>query len=762
MIALGLSPSALAEPASPVRAPLVPVCIRTVSHACGLVDREGNWKVRPQYSEIRQNGSGWTIEKESGLTGWLTTNGEVGVKPQFESIGGFADGLAPARLHGEDTKYGYIDSSGRWVIQPRFDSAVEFSEGLAGVAWTEGQDERFGYVDLRGQVVFRTPERADEPFEDGRTTLSSRPSNDAPITCRGLDRKGREVVRTTGKNNCTAAPVLGGGWILASDNTSRLVDRKLRTLFKVQGDEAYIHDDLDGSPVTGLGVFSSGSGDGLINLRTGRVLIAARKGLSLGVPGEGLVSYEQEKNGEWVRGFLDYSGRPVVPARYATSDQFRYGRALVTLPSADPAAEGTPVVLNLQGQELPRFKAMRPVSIELAPWEDSAENPVRRDVAKVITAQNEEVWTDLDGVPFLWVRGSKRCDIQEVFNRKGQQVWPTDSAAVCRINDAEPPQYDDMSAAEDPLLAQAHASEVDRLDDEALLQAQGEMPVIERMRSPEQRQMEKMVRDAPWLDGPREIPLSEGAQLSLPAGHRYLPPEAVLNIKRLMREGAESEAPEVTDGQPLVSTGWLQGPNDHWRTEVSVVQPGYVKLDVTLPGAEGLLRTMRPFNAGDPTDEVADSGLQVMNWLRTPQVDQEQARLEYAYSDGLLGSGRQDILHMALFGRREVVVLSTAWSSPMQSQHFELFQADVRKLGGHIQFLPGHRHQDYREGDIVAPVALETLITGPESESVTRMGQGVVRMEQERQARINGKLLGMFLVLIIFALGLTAGVRRQS
>ncbi|THF69325.1 hypothetical protein E7T06_12620 [Deinococcus sp. Arct2-2] len=747
---------ALTAPAVVVRTKLVPVCVTALYQGCGLVDREGNWRVRPWYSEIHPNGEGWTVRRHSGLTGWLDADGRVVITPRFESIAAFVGGLAPAKLYGEDAKYGYIDASGRWVIQPRFDQAEKFSEGLASVRWTEGGRERSGYLNPQGQLMFSTPEATDQPFVDGRTTVMGRTSDAAPTICKGIDRTGRELIRITGQDSCNVTVVAGGGWILDSDDSARLVDRHLKTLLKVQGEEAHIHGDPEGRPATGLGVFGTGSGEGLIDLRTGRVLIAPRQGQFLGFHGEGRVSYQEDRNGETVYGFLDYSGRPVIPAQYASSDQFWSGRAVVT------TADEAPVVLNLKGEELSSFKVLRPVSIDLDPWKDDVQSPVRRDVAQVITDEQEDVWTDLDGRPFLRVRGSKRCAIDEVFNQKGQQIWPADSAAVCRVNGAGLTEHDKLSGTEKALLAHKHAFEHERLDDEALLHKQGKVPVFERMMPPEQRRMGMLVRNAAWLDGPRELSLGQGVRLSLPAGHRYLPPEAVLALRRGLRAEASPAAPEAAQGERVVSTAWILGPHEHWRTEVSVVGRGYLALDAALPSPDELLDTMKLYTTGRWADGASSSVFQSLSWLRLPELDRARARLTYGFSDSdLEAGGRQDTLNVALFGRSQVVVLSTVWHSPFQLQHFELFQGDVLKFSTQIQFLPGHRHQDYQQGDAVAPVALETLITGPQPEHLSRLGESIGRLEQKRQNRINGRLLGLLVILVAAALMLTTRFSRR-
>ena len=58
---------------------------------------------------------------ENGMCGYVDTEGNLIIPPQFEDCGVFSsDGLASAC---KDGKYGYIDTSGAFVIRPRFDAA---------------------------------------------------------------------------------------------------------------------------------------------------------------------------------------------------------------------------------------------------------------------------------------------------------------------------------------------------------------------------------------------------------------------------------------------------------------------------------------------------------------------------------------------------------------------------------------------------------------------------------------------------------------
>ena len=64
--------------------------------------------------------------------GLAAVNVSMAIKPQFDYVGAFSDGLALATLT-PDGKSGYIDTTGRFVIEPQYDEAEDFSEGLAPV-----------------------------------------------------------------------------------------------------------------------------------------------------------------------------------------------------------------------------------------------------------------------------------------------------------------------------------------------------------------------------------------------------------------------------------------------------------------------------------------------------------------------------------------------------------------------------------------------------------------------------------------------------
>jgi hypothetical protein len=72
---------------------------------------------------------------------------------QFNSVGKFVNGLAPAS---KDGLWGYIDTKGKWKIEPQFTSAERFSNGVAVVCVGESSWEcLYTFINSKGKQLFK-------------------------------------------------------------------------------------------------------------------------------------------------------------------------------------------------------------------------------------------------------------------------------------------------------------------------------------------------------------------------------------------------------------------------------------------------------------------------------------------------------------------------------------------------------------------------------------------------------------------------------
>jgi hypothetical protein len=100
-----------------------------------------------------------------GKTGFMDKTGKVVIEPQFEDAEDFSEGLAPVKMHSDETtwcptepsgsrkgftmKWGYVDRTGRIVVPAQYESAAPFSGGLAAINQC---DEGF-FIDNTGKKI---------------------------------------------------------------------------------------------------------------------------------------------------------------------------------------------------------------------------------------------------------------------------------------------------------------------------------------------------------------------------------------------------------------------------------------------------------------------------------------------------------------------------------------------------------------------------------------------------------------------------------
>ncbi len=130
---------------------------------CGYIDTNGEIVIKPQFNDTRDFSEGYAyVETTDGRNVFIAQNGQEVLELEFEtsqSYPYFFEGLVSVKIDG---KYGFADKSGGLVIEPRFDSAEGFSEGLAAVKI----DEKYGYIDKAGkwviEPIFRYAQRFSE------------------------------------------------------------------------------------------------------------------------------------------------------------------------------------------------------------------------------------------------------------------------------------------------------------------------------------------------------------------------------------------------------------------------------------------------------------------------------------------------------------------------------------------------------------------------------------------------------------------------
>jgi hypothetical protein len=119
-----------------------------------------------------------------GKYGFIDKSGQVVIKPQFTSPGGFSEGLALVRIGGKildpkpyltiidplGGKYVYIDKSGNALIKlgSEVESIHPFSEGLAAIEMKKKDGYLYcGYIGKSGETLIAPKFGGCESFSDG-------------------------------------------------------------------------------------------------------------------------------------------------------------------------------------------------------------------------------------------------------------------------------------------------------------------------------------------------------------------------------------------------------------------------------------------------------------------------------------------------------------------------------------------------------------------------------------------------------------------
>lgn len=98
-----------------------------------------------------------------GLEGYIDSNGETAIKPEFRQVGYFNNGISWAK--GINGLVGYINKKGEWIIKPQFTIGLDFEKesGLARVK----DGEVWMYVNEAGDRISFDNSDIIEDFHDG-------------------------------------------------------------------------------------------------------------------------------------------------------------------------------------------------------------------------------------------------------------------------------------------------------------------------------------------------------------------------------------------------------------------------------------------------------------------------------------------------------------------------------------------------------------------------------------------------------------------
>ena len=127
----------------------------------GFIDTNGNVVIKPQFDDVSEFSEGLAAVKLKNKWGFINKSGELVIECKYEEVNDFKEGLAPIKL---SDQWGFIDKTGKTVIKAQYHHASCFSDGLACV--TE-KSKTNGYIDKKGNLVIDCKYGLGMPFKEG-------------------------------------------------------------------------------------------------------------------------------------------------------------------------------------------------------------------------------------------------------------------------------------------------------------------------------------------------------------------------------------------------------------------------------------------------------------------------------------------------------------------------------------------------------------------------------------------------------------------
>lgn len=160
----------------------------------GIATTDGKIIIKPQFQLIHNFSEGLAPVSINNKWGYIDKTGKMVIKPQFVGVGDFYcnsfhtslygrckdpglfhEGFAV--VHSKFIKVGFIDKTGKFLSPPNFYDALAFSEGLAAVKGSKQENYKWGYIDKTGKMVISQQFLYASRFHNGiaevrRTTMA--------------------------------------------------------------------------------------------------------------------------------------------------------------------------------------------------------------------------------------------------------------------------------------------------------------------------------------------------------------------------------------------------------------------------------------------------------------------------------------------------------------------------------------------------------------------------------------------------------------
>ncbi len=251
--------------------------------------------------------------------GFVNSKGEIVIKPQFDKVEPFSEGLALVKAN---LKNGFIDASGKVVIELQYYNAFSFSEGLAAV--TIKAPGTWGYIDHKGNAVIPARFAWAGSFTDGIAEVLLAPDPGVPNIDKSgyIDKTGNIIIDA---KYGWAQQFADGLALIADDKPSSMEFLNRKAFIDIHGQRVTEFFDDAESFSEGLAAIRVNGLWGFID-KTGAVVIPPSYNLVSGPFSEGYAPVEcVDRN----IAFIDKRGRQLTDCSFKQASEFSEGLAAV-------------------------------------------------------------------------------------------------------------------------------------------------------------------------------------------------------------------------------------------------------------------------------------------------------------------------------------------------------------------------------------------------------------------------------------------------
>ena len=317
--------------------------------------------------------------------GFINEQGVEVIPPQYDSTGYFSEGLAPvAKCDASGWyKWGVIDKTGKLVVPMKYEGIHDYNGGLAAVL----MNDKWGLLDTNGKLVVPTKYLLAAGVGNGLAVVI--PNSYSMFY---VDKTGKVIVSNASAEDDSTLQG-GGKWIVKGNPGSEYYDS---AIYDLQGKCLIPHGNYS--------QFLFDEENGLVKgwrypeaspcvLMDWNLKVITKPYAEIGEFHEGLaaVARVDEDTGEEWHGFIDLTGKEVIPTIYSDAGNFSCGLAYVAVTDADGTKQYG--YINARGEMIisPRYSVARDFSDGIALVCEGEYKRGRRYI--YITTEGKEVFS---------------------------------------------------------------------------------------------------------------------------------------------------------------------------------------------------------------------------------------------------------------------------------------------------------------------------------------------------------------------------------